>query len=359
LLPAGTARWSANAARPAASSPAALHTAVTPNLLRSLPPQSCFVELETEGVAQPPRGGGGGGGSGGFQLWGRGRGGVWRFRIVEPGGHLLLWLSTDSRASAEAWVSALDAAGLFVLPPGEAAPPPPPLSPSPSRDARPGASGSGGGGGGAGIGGRRRGGTPGRQQQQDWEACSTDSELPEPPSHRRQGASGSGGGGGGALSFPGGALATAGVPPVRGRVPWGRPPPSPSGAGEAPGALFDAAAPAAPAARVSGTGQPSAATAAAAAAAGLPPSSAAAAAAAARRSAGGQGPGGGAGGGGAEAKPPRPPMSGSTPVHTITRYSFLSSDGVWAARHDGLLNLAMIILVVSNLRCEGARSIWL
>jgi hypothetical protein len=306
------------------------------------PRQNCFVELEVEGVAQPPRSGG----AGGFQLWGRGRRGVWRFRIVEPGGHLLLWLSTDSRASAEQWVAALDAAGLFVLPPGETAPlpsPPPSLSPSPSREARGSGGAAGAAAGGAAAGARRRAGTPGRQQQHDWEACSTDSELPEPPS-RRHGASGSGGGGSG----PGYAHSGGGAP-VRGRVPWGRPPPSPSGLGESPGALFDAAAPAAAAARVSNTGHPAAA--AAAAAAGLPPSGAAAAAAA-RRSAGGVGAGP-PGAAGADAKPPRPPMSGSTPVHTATRYSFLSSDGVWAARHDGLLNLAMIILVVSNLRWGG------
>eukprot|EP00877_Chromochloris_zofingiensis_P001860 jgi/Chrzof1/11675/Cz06g05010.t1 len=46
----------------------------------------------------------------------------------------------------------------------------------------------------------------------------------------------------------------------------------------------------------------------------------------------------------------RPPMVGSTPVHTSARYSYLSSDGVWAAKHDGLWNLAMVIIVVTNFR---------
>lgn len=46
----------------------------------------------------------------------------------------------------------------------------------------------------------------------------------------------------------------------------------------------------------------------------------------------------------------RPPMVGSTPVHTIARYSYLSSDGVWTAKHDGLLNLGIIILVATNFR---------
>lgn len=46
----------------------------------------------------------------------------------------------------------------------------------------------------------------------------------------------------------------------------------------------------------------------------------------------------------------RPPMSGSTPVHTAVRYSYLSSDGVWLAKHDGLLNLSIIILIITNFR---------
>jgi hypothetical protein len=44
-------------------------------------------------------------------------------------------------------------------------------------------------------------------------------------------------------------------------------------------------------------------------------------------------------------------MSGSTPVHTAIRYSYLSSDGIWLAKHDGLLNLCIIILVATNFRC--------
>lgn len=51
--------------------------------------------------------------------------------------------------------------------------------------------------------------------------------------------------------------------------------------------------------------------------------------------------------------PSRPPMVGSTPVHTVARYSYLSSDGVWTAKHDGLLNLGIIILVATNFRCAG------
>lgn len=43
-------------------------------------------------------------------------------------------------------------------------------------------------------------------------------------------------------------------------------------------------------------------------------------------------------------------MLGSTPVHTCSRFSPLSSQGVWAARHEGLFNLAMIILVVTHAR---------
>lgn len=37
------------------------------------------------------------------------------FRIVEPGGAVLLRLSTDNRESAEQWCGALEAAGLPVL----------------------------------------------------------------------------------------------------------------------------------------------------------------------------------------------------------------------------------------------------
>lgn len=43
-------------------------------------------------------------------------------------------------------------------------------------------------------------------------------------------------------------------------------------------------------------------------------------------------------------------MSGSTPVHTSVRYSYLSSDSIWLAKHDGLLNLAVIILIAANFR---------
>lgn len=49
----------------------------------------------------------------------------------------------------------------------------------------------------------------------------------------------------------------------------------------------------------------------------------------------------------------RPPMRGSTPVHTATKYSPLSSDGVWIAKHAGLLNLGVVILISTNLRCAG------
>jgi hypothetical protein len=48
--------------------------------------------------------------------------------------------------------------------------------------------------------------------------------------------------------------------------------------------------------------------------------------------------------------PQRPPMSGSTPVHTSSRFSYLSSDGVWAAKHEGLFNLGMVILLAANCR---------
>lgn len=46
----------------------------------------------------------------------------------------------------------------------------------------------------------------------------------------------------------------------------------------------------------------------------------------------------------------RSPMTGSTPVHTISRFSYLSSDTMWVAKHDGLLNLGMVILVAANFR---------
>lgn len=48
--------------------------------------------------------------------------------------------------------------------------------------------------------------------------------------------------------------------------------------------------------------------------------------------------------------PQRAPMSGSTPVHTSSRFSYLSSDGVWAAKHEGLFNLGMVILLAANCR---------
>ncbi|KAI8469478.1 MAG: MBOAT, membrane-bound O-acyltransferase family-domain-containing protein [Monoraphidium minutum] len=278
--------------------------------------QGCYVELETEGVA-----GGSQGGAGGPLLWGRGCRGVWRFRVVEPGGHLLLWLSTDSRASAEQWVEALDHAGLVVLPPGESAPPP---ADSPGA---PRASGGGGGGGGARR--RRRRQQQQQQRQRDWEACSTDSELPEVP--------------GAAGHWHARAPPPSGTPPVRGTVPWGRPPSAPPPPGAA--LLLDAAAPAAGLARVA----PAPPSPGGAPASASPPSPSDGPADTASECGGGGG-GGDVAASAALRKPPRPPMSGSTPVHTATRYSFLSSDGVWAARHDGLLNLAMIILVVSNLR---------
>jgi hypothetical protein len=281
--------------------------------------QSCFVELEVEGESTE-------GASGGFLLWNRGRRGVWRFRIVEPGGHLLLWLSTDSRASAEQWVAALDAAGLIVLAPGEKAPAPPP-SPA-GRGGGSTSAASPGSTGGSAV--SRRARQRQQQQQHEWEACSTDSELPEPPAGRPGGGGSTGGGG-----MSGGGAQHARAP----RAPLGRPPLAP-GAGD--GASFlDAAAPAAATARVANAATAAAADAGDADVAATPP----------RRAAGRESSG--APGGrksAADAKPTRPPMSGSTPVHTITRYSFLSSDSVWAARHDGLLNLALIILVVSNLR---------
>jgi hypothetical protein len=46
----------------------------------------------------------------------------------------------------------------------------------------------------------------------------------------------------------------------------------------------------------------------------------------------------------------RSPMVGSTPLHVVSRYSYLSSDGVWTAKHYGLLNLAIVILIVTNFR---------
>ena len=44
------------------------------------------------------------------------------------------------------------------------------------------------------------------------------------------------------------------------------------------------------------------------------------------------------------------PMLASTPVHTATRYSYLSSERVWHEKHTGMYNLAMVILVATNAR---------
>lgn len=97
-------------------------------------------------------------------------------------------------------------------------------------------------------------------------------------------------------------------------------------------------------------------TAAAAAAAVAEATTAGAAAAAdtaevsSRAGAGGGAPDRGAAVGRSEGGASRPPMLGSTPVCTQTRYSYLSSDGIWRSRHDGLLNLGIIILVAANFR---------
>ena len=44
------------------------------------------------------------------------------------------------------------------------------------------------------------------------------------------------------------------------------------------------------------------------------------------------------------------PMTGSTPVHTSTRYSYLSSERMWYEKYTGLYNLCAVILVATNFR---------
>ncbi|MEW5302591.1 MAG: hypothetical protein WDW36_005360 [Sanguina aurantia] len=71
---------------------------------------------------------------------------------------------------------------------------------------------------------------------------------------------------------------------------------------------------------------------------------------------GGKGPGGQ--GNSPPGSPPGPsakrsqrgPMTGSSPVHTAVRFSYLSSERAWMENHYGLYNLAGIFLVVGNIR---------
>lgn len=46
-------------------------------------------------------------------------------------------------------------------------------------------------------------------------------------------------------------------------------------------------------------------------------------------------------------------MTGSSPVHTAVRFSYLSSERAWMENHYGLYNLAGIFLVVGNIRWEA------
>lgn len=43
-------------------------------------------------------------------------------------------------------------------------------------------------------------------------------------------------------------------------------------------------------------------------------------------------------------------MLGSTPVHTCSRWSYLSSERQWRENHTGLYNLAAVVLVATNFR---------
>lgn len=134
---------------------------------------------------------------------------------------------------------------------------------------------------------------PSQTQQDRWEACSTDSEVPElhATSRARGGPAAAAGAGGqhGAARRVGGARGISSNPMS--------PQPEVSGAASENGAASTAT---------------------------------------------------GAAGGGVSSV--RSPMVGSTPLHVVSRYSYLSSDGVWTAKHYGLLNLAIVILIVTNFR---------
>ncbi|KAF8065886.1 DGAT1C [Scenedesmus sp. PABB004] len=250
--------------------------------------QGCLIELEESGGSRS-----------------------WRFRVLEPGGNVLLRVATDNRAAAERWLGALEAAGLRVLPqqePGRSAP-----------------ASSGGGG----LASPRSGAAYNDRRQQDrWEACSTDSELPDLPSK----------------------------PGPAGRPRLGRPPLPPSvTAATAAAAVAEATVASSGVAAAArrgddSDGEVSSRPGGSRGAHRRGGGGAAAGAAGAPRiepQAGGGGAGGDAGSGGGAA---RPPMVGSTPVHTCARYSYLSSDGVWSAKHDGLLNLGIIVLLATNFR---------
>jgi hypothetical protein len=296
--------------------------------------QGCVLEVENGG-------GGNGGGSGPF-----------RFRIVEPPGagassspgrapKVLLRLSSDNRLAAEQWVTALEAAGLRVGGGGGA----------PGGSSRP-ASASGGRGVGAAA--AATAGAPPAAVQDRWEQSSVDSELPESLPRRRGGPrppTGGGGGGGAATGLRWGASGGGGVgvgvgvgssSPPRPRAVSSSslsPPraraitPLPTVPSGVPVDHSGGGAPLGPSARL--PAPPSAAPRPPSATTTTPPSPEEQDDAAAQR---------------LVARLKRSPMGGSTPVYTCTRGSYLSSDGVWAAKHDGLLNLGLLLLVIGNLR---------
>ena len=257
------------------------------------------------------------------------------FSIIDPCGHVLLRLKCDSRSSAEKWLSALEDAGLRVAP-SAAAPTEEAeshavaaadhakqqLHLSAAAVAAAAAAAQGNVAGDVTTTSRMESepGTPKTQQQQErWEAYSTDSELPEMP----------------------GGVRRSGRPPAYRRQPEpGQAVGMPSYAGEA--------ARAATSGRSSSSKDVIGYSREGGGQRGSPVRQQS------KREAKGAEPGRSGGAAGAQ----RSPMVGSTPVHVHSRYSYLSSDGVWTAKHDGLLNLAMVILIVTNSRwgAKGSRS---
>jgi len=332
--------------------------------------QGCVVEVEGSSAA-------GGGGKGGGGDKGGGGGGVgagsgpFRFRVVEPpppgrpggGGKVLLRLSSENRLAAEQWVAALEASGVRVAA----------------------VAGGGGGGGGGSRPSSARHACPPAAVQDRWEQSSVDSELPEalprrrgpPPARPPAGGGGlvqrwarRGGGGGGSGGGGGG----GGGPRDGGGGGGGRWLPMPALHSDGPGSPGGGA-----------SRSPSSGRASAPSSAPLPTSPGGERPAQRSREGGGGGSattgdtgnnnndandgssGGGGGGASLGASPSaatpedaaaqrfvarlkRSPMSGSTPVYTSARGSYLSSDGAWRAKHDGLLNLGAMLLVVGNLR---------
>jgi hypothetical protein len=251
------------------------------------------------------------------------------FSIIDPCGHVLLRLKCDSRSSAEKWLSALEDAGLRVTPAASAptqeaeshavaaadhAKPPHHLSAAAVAAVASQSTFAGDASTTNRI--ESEPGTPKTQQQQQqerWEAYSTDSELPEMPVGVRRG----------------------GRPPVyRRHLELGQAVAMPAYAGEVARGAAPAHSNSSSSRNVLGYTN-----------AGGGQRAQAARQQSKREIKGTEGvrPGGAAGA-------QRSPMVGSTPVHVSSRYSYLSSDGIWAAKHDGLLNLAIVILIVTNFR---------